>query len=188
MRSTLALLSASILSIFANSADATTLTVVSDKPSYVVGETITLTVTGDSQGGAAVSIFGRLTYQAAVTSTVTSSQTQHTTSGNPWILGSLAVGDGFAEVFNQITSDPNFDPTTVQQLQIATATLTADTPGIVSVFWASGTFDLDFFGLTSANQSGILATFTIVPVPEPTTLALLGLGAIGLAFGRHRRA
>ena len=137
-----------------------TLTVASDKPTYVVGETIILTVTGDSGGVADEAIFGSLRYEAALTSTVTSSQTTHTSGAVPWITGILSVGDGSADVFNQIS--PTATPLTVQQLQIATATLIADAPGTVHVTWASSAgVELDFFGIVVGTQ----ATFSIVPAP-----------------------
>ncbi len=186
MGSIVSLLSASILLIVGSSAGATTLTVVSDKPTYLVGETITLTVTGDTEGASDAEIFGRLAYGAALTSTVASSQTQHTSSvTGAWTLGALTIGDGFADVFNQIV-DFSGIPRTVHQLQIATATLIADAPGTVNVSWSlSPGAELDFFGLNPGNTGGTQATFEIIP--EPTIAALLGLGLIGLVLGDRRR-
>lgn len=163
---------------FAAAANAATLSVVSDKGTYNPGETIILTVTGDSEGAAANAIIGVLTYDAVLTDTVTSSQTVHTSFGGfvPWTPGVLVVSDGSATVFNQIGG---ITPAPVDQLQIATATLTASSAGVVTVNFSS---TLNFFGITGA-QPGV-ASFTIVP--EPTTAALLGLGLFGLAVAGRR--
>jgi len=175
---------------FATAASAATLTVVSDQGSYNVGDTITLTVTGDASTNLADSLYGRLIYSAALTNTVASSQTVHTAT---FVVGTMApstitattgglnVGDGFADVFNQII---DLSPRTVDQLQIATATLVAEAAGIVTVDWSSalGT-ELNFFGITNPHPG---TTFTIIP--EPTTVALLGLGMLGLVLGGRRRS
>lgn len=170
---------------FATAAGAATLSVASDKLTYSIGETISLTVTGDSAGGKDFSIFGQLIYEAALTETVTSSQTQHTRGGGTFFAttGVLNQGDGFADVFNQIIDITS--PRSVDQLQIATATLVAQLAGVVNVDFRDDTgsgFELDFFGLSSAPGT----TFTIIP--EPTTAALLGLGLMGLVLGGRRRS
>jgi hypothetical protein len=167
---------------FAGGAGSATLTVVPNKTSYSIGETITLTITGDSQGAEDKLIFGRLLYEAALTSTVSSSQITLTSDGVPWNTGPLSVGDGFATVFNQLVI-PLSAP--VDQLLIATATLIAEAPGTVHVSWES-TFgvELDFFGLNNSNVVGTQATFTI---PEPTVTALLQIaGLLGLAAHTSR--
>lgn len=172
---------------FATAASAVTLTVVSDKLTYAPGENILLTVTGDSQGAKDDAIYGQLVYSAALTTTVTSSQSQLTRGGGAIfaLTGNLARGDGFAEVFDQII-DSGGTPRSVDNLQVSTATLIADAAGVVNVDWASGPgINLDFFGLTN-GPGAPGTTFTIVP--EPTTAALLGLGLLGLMLGGRRRS
>jgi len=160
------------------SAHGATLSVVPDKPTYLVGETISLTVTGNSQGGADNAIRGQLQYSSALTNTTASTQTTHTTGGLPWIPILLLRSDGQADVFNQTRVLPG----TVDQLQIATATLIAQAVGVVSVTWTtSGGAALDFFGLTSAPG----ATFSIVPEPDSALLVAAGLSALACA-GRRR--
>jgi hypothetical protein len=173
---------------FATAASAATISVVSNKLTYGVGEQVILTVTGDSQGGKDDAVLGRLEYSAALTTTLTSSQSQFTRGGGVIfaLTGSLAQGDGFADVINQII-DSGGTPRTVDNLQISTATLVADAAGTVAVSWATGVgFQLDFFGLDATSQPGTIASFTIIP--EPTTAALLGLGLLGLVLGGRRRS
>jgi len=173
---------------FATAASAATITVVSNKLTYNVGEQVILTVTGDSEGGKDSEVFGRLEYSAALTSSLTSSQGQLTRAGGAIfaITGTLSQGDGFAEVINQII-DGGGTPRTVDNLQISTATLVADAVGTVVVTWSNAFgFEMDFFGLTTGTNPGPQATFTIIP--EPTTAALLGLGLLGLVLGGRRRS
>ena len=52
----------------ATSAQATTLVMTTDKANYAQGETIIVTVTGDSQGAVDTHIIGKLTYDASLVS------------------------------------------------------------------------------------------------------------------------
>ncbi len=165
----------------AGPASAASLAVSADKPTYLVGETITLTVTG-IRGGLDLDnqIWGRLVYDAALTSTVSSTQTLHTTLLVPWFSLGLSTGDGFADVFHQTSLAL---PSLVDQNQSATATLVADAVGLVTVAWdTAGPESLDFFGLT--NTSG--TSFTIVPEPGTGLLVAGGLAALTWS-GRRRR-
>lgn len=165
---------------FATAASAASISVVSDQATYNVGDTITLTITGDNQAEAATGINGEINYSAALTDTVTSSQTVHTSFGGglPWTPGTLPVADGSARVFNQLVGVMALAP---DQLQVATATLVAEAAGVVNVTWNGANFT--YFSLTSGSAG--TTSFNIVP--EPTTGALLGLGLFGLALGGRRR-
>lgn len=160
---------------FATAAGAATLAISTNKLTYLVSETINVTVSGNSQGAKDSQIFGQLLYSAALTDTVTSAQTSHTTGGlGTWVPLPLSRGDGFAELFDQT----RLGAATVDQLQIASLVLTATGLGAVNLNWSTAGPALDFFGLTNAPG----ATFTIV-VPEPGTALLVGLGLFLLATG-----
>jgi hypothetical protein len=163
---------------FGAAARAATLLVVTDQLTYTVGQTVTVTVTGDSQGGTDNAINGTLQYSAALTDTVISTQSLLLSSGLPWIPGTLTTSDGSAEVFDQ-SRGGILPPATVSNQLTSTATLTAMGLGTVNLSWAPG---LDFFGLTSASGT----SFTVVSAPEPGTGLLIALGLTGVALVRRR--
>src|SRR5688572_10412871 len=159
---------------FATAAGAATLTVTSDKATYLPGETITLTVTGDSLNAntTTYSLIGRLTYDASITDVGTVGVAL--SPGPGWSDGGASTGDGFTEFFNfadfGFTNDtPAYDG---GPKVINSATVLAGSPGIVNFDWTSA---LSFYDLQGTQPTALSITI----VPEPTTAALLGLGLLG---------
>jgi hypothetical protein len=177
-----------VLVAFATAASAATLTVASNKTTYSVGESITLLVSGDAQGASADGIFGRLQYDGSLVNNVGSSQKL---IGGGWTKGSLEANDSNlagpatanAEAFDQVILGGGFQ-TAVSP--ISTITLIAQAVGVVNATWdtTSPGFQLQFFGLSNGPGT----SFTIVGVPEPSTVALLGFGLVGLVLGGRRRS
>jgi hypothetical protein len=170
---------------FATAAGAATLSVVTDKATYSPGETVSLTLTGNSQGEVAsfYSLIGRLTYNPALADPGTVGVALN--PGPGWSDGGASQADGFVELFN--FADFGFTgnaPAYNGNVVINTATLIAGpTAGTVNLDWAAS---LSFFPSIQGARPG--TSFDIVVIPEPTTAALLGLGLIGLVVGGRRRS
>jgi hypothetical protein len=177
VRATLAILA------LATSAHAATLTITPDKSTYQVGETITLSVFGDSEGGVDILVYGRLLFNSGLTAYLGSSQQGLTTFNGffTWVNGSLTGSPGFADAFNQSCCQSSAP---VDGPLFAEVSLRATAPGTLTYAWdlVSVENGLHFFGLTNAPGGSV----TIVP--EPATALLLGLGLLGIALGARRRS
>lgn len=173
-RSITAALAALVLG-WGSSAHAATLTVTTDKSTYAVGESVTVSVVGDSQGASDNAIGGTLNYSAALTNTPSAANQGLMLSGGlPWLPGILSFSDGSAEMFEQ----SRLGAATVSNLLTSSLVLTATGLGTVNLAWAGG---LDFFALTTAPGT----SFT-VQTPEPGTALLVGCGLAALAAIRRR--
>jgi hypothetical protein len=164
---------------FATAASAATLSVVSNAASYNVGDTITLSVSGDAQGATSYGIIGRLLFDGSKVTAV--SYTENSVGTNFLTSGQQTLGAGFVEPFNQINLAGGTATALPAGNPFAVITMTATAPGTVSFDWSNS---LDFFGILGAQS----ANLTINIVPEPTTAVMLALGLFGIAIGGRRRA
>ena len=173
---------------FAGAANAATLTLSSDKPTYGVGETIVLEVVGWAEYlDAAKSIYARVLYDAALTEGVSASQRiqprHNMAPPGDFRPRPRPIADGFATPLDQVLG---ITPVTVatRYPTIGTATLIAEAAGVVHVNYlieSGDEFTLNYFGITSAPGISFLI------VPEPAPALLLGLGLLGLRYARQSR-
>ena len=141
------------LGLFAEEVRAATLTITSDKAEYALGETITLTVTGDAQGAADDAIFGRLDYASELAATLSAAQLALSSGGQTWSTGALGPesgGVGYVDVFNQqIGGSQTVDGPLVSTVQLQASPLF---PGTLNFEWSvSAGHQLDFFGLVTVT-------------------------------------
>jgi hypothetical protein len=144
----------------ATAASGATMTVTADKTTYNVGETITLTIVGNSAGASAASITADLDFATSglVSGPVLVSADTATSFGGfiVWIVGGQqglvqgATGD--FRVFDQVGGvNPlpiSNDPLT------AIVTFQADTPGTQNFSWGF----LNFFGATGSGTSVVIVS------------------------------
>ena len=134
------------------SAQAATVTVTSDKFTYSFGESIILTIIGDTQGDVDQFIFGRLIFDKTRMTAVTGSNTQtklRTTAGAKWDTGPLVIFKNTIDSFNQIqpgspTSIPSDSTKKLTSVMVFTA---RSNPGEAFFSWQTAANAFNFFGV-----------------------------------------
>lgn len=193
----------------ASGANALSVDVDSDKLTYLVGETITVTVTIDTAGAAVQPPTGgetaafQITWADAIADALgagafgNSSQiiTSGANAGNsnltslsgniPWTgpatTGCVSLGPGAGNTCNLINQSLiGLDFAPDASILVGTLELTAVALGSLNF----GTGVVDVWGATPNFGSNFQGA---VVVPEPTTAALFGLGLLGLTFVGRRR-
>jgi PEP-CTERM motif-containing protein len=151
------------------------------------GGVITLTTLGTSNAGETDdTIFGAINYSNTFLTGNAVTNTQAAIFNTP---GALTCTTAFCVAFSQVNST---GPIAIGATNLLVATTTfnvsAGAPAgtVLSFTWRTtpSTQRLDWFGLTNAAGT----TVTVAAIPEPGTMAMVGLGLMGLAFAGRRRA
>jgi hypothetical protein len=189
--------------VMSSTAEATTISFSTDQPSYIAGDTITLTITGDATGASAYGIYGRLLYDPAVADSISAVQTPLTSDGVPWFDGVMSYGDGYVDVWNQIAG---LDPLAPDGPAVSTVQILATHAGPLDLRWSQQPgYELYFFGTTGAEGSDpafsvevgekpnytpppppVVSPTEPVAAPEPSAALIFSIGLV-LAAAAVRR-
>ena len=183
---------------------ASTLSIIPDATTYTVGDTITLDIVLSGGGFwdseyAALELFGAgVVTMLSVVQQQGTYETQDTDPESDFlpvtvnsVLGFLSLNS--REVINQYTDgcgeeNPAFCLTGfLYPPIISTATFSADSQGQVVFGWNTNTISFPGFSGTPTLNT---ATIEILPIPEPGTATLVGMGLVSLSVcgrRRHRR-
>lgn len=201
MKRTLTMMAAAAVGVFAVSANALTSLTLVPSGTFMPGSLLTLTTIATSNGGeTATGVIGNINYSNAALNAVgqpggpagPNTQVSLGTIGDAlpgWSNGGLICTTAFCTAFNQTKALPA-GTAGITAVPIAATFFNIDptTPAgtVLNFVWRTTptTQGLSWFGLT--NTAGV--SVTVVPIPEPTTAALLGLGLVGLAVAGRRRA
>ena len=169
----------------AGAANAASITVQADAASYMPGDTITLTITTDSEGEAIVSLYMATVFDTSVINLAGDGQTTQSLPsgwvGAPLTTAPTSEANGFQSSLNGgafPASDPGTGISGITRLIVDAAAL----PGVTTISFGGAGLGNDFLFGTASEPASILVSI----VPEPSTALLLAAGLLGLA-GRRRR-
>jgi len=191
----ISMLAAAGVAFTAASASATvSLSITSPDPDnrYAPGEAVTLQVFGTANAGeTANTVSGSILYSSALFVTAGAGAGQPTTSQNAipnFSPGAIQCTTNRCQAFNQVVLSGLALAPNVTDFLLSTLTFTvaaSATPQLFTFNWQSTPLvaNLNWFGLDPLAQPG----YTIQIVPEPTTVAMIGLGLFGLALASRDR-
>jgi hypothetical protein len=182
----------------ASSASAATLSVNTDQQTYLVSDTITVTMTLDVDGTEAgfASAFGEISWDGVVgVGAGSSDQTGGSTNGGfltsfggglSWFEGpNVCLSSSQCALIDQLQGTTTFAPDAGQTI-VGTLLIHAAAVGTLDLVVEAGSFIM--FGLTAGEVSFTTNAANANVVPEPGTAAMVGLGLLGLASVGRRRS
>lgn len=179
------ILAAALAALAASPAGAVSLSMATDQSVYSLGETITVTLTGDTTDGPEAlfvlvdvgyddpSLVDGLAASATQSESITSLDGQLT-----WAITNPACQVNTCPVFDQVGFLSPFAPDPA--IIIGTLTIPTLAAGVLTL--STGVNNpVEWFGAAAP------APVTVTIVPEPTTASLVGLGLLGLGAWRRQR-
>jgi hypothetical protein len=127
----------------------------------------------NATGGTLFSGINTASLVTTITNAIISAVNSYSTVG----LDLSEVPAGVTVTYTPLSYTGSYDRSTTETFDFS-VTFTGDTAGV---------YDFHLYALVDKGRVAAERDMITVGIPEPTTLALLGLGAFGLGFGAYRR-